>query len=112
NLLGRLAARRVGVPAVSVSRGWTGESWRVRLYEALDRFHLRWMDQIVCVSEAQAQKVRRAGAPSSRVRVIYNAVDPERFDDPEPRYRTKILRYFNGGRKRIIGAAGRLSPEK
>ncbi len=61
NVLGRLAARRAGAPAVAVSRGWTGESWRVRLYEAIDRVHLRWMDQVVCVSEAQAVKARARG---------------------------------------------------
>jgi glycosyltransferase involved in cell wall biosynthesis len=113
DLLGRLAARRVGVPAVAVSRGWTGENCRVRLYEAIDRMHLRWMDQVVCVSEAQARKVRRAsGARPGRVRVIYNAVDPERFYDPDPIYRMRLLRYFGPGRKKIVGAAGRLSPEK
>jgi len=112
NVLGRLAARRAGVPAVAVSRGWTGESWRVRLYEAIDRFHLRWMDQVVCVSEAQALKARRAGARPGRARVIYNAVDPERFYDLDALYRAKLLRYFRVAPRRIVGAAGRLSPEK
>src|SRR6202007_217423 len=41
-----------------------------------------------------------------------NAVDPERFHDPDNTYRTKLLRYFRSGRRRVIGAAGRLSPEK
>ena len=112
DLLGRLAARRAGVPVVSVSRGWTAESWRIRLYEAIDRVHLRWMDQIVCVSEAQAQKARRTGAPRQRVRVIHNAVDPERFYDLDALYRAKMLRYFRTPPRRIVGAAGRLSPEK
>lgn len=112
NVLGRLAARRAGVPAVAVSRGWTGESWRVRLYEAIDRVHLRWMDQVVCVSEAQAVKARRAGARPAQTRVIYNAVDPERFYDLDALYRAKLLRYFRVAPRRIVGAAGRLSPEK
>jgi glycosyltransferase involved in cell wall biosynthesis len=113
DLLGRLAARRADVPAVAVSRGWTGENCRVRLYEAIARMHLRWMDHVVCVSEAQARKVRRAGGVRpDRVRVIYNAVDPERFYDPDPVCRTRLLRYFRPGCKRIVGAAGRLSPEK
>src|SRR5262249_40914384 len=43
---------------------------------------------------------------------IYNAVDPERFADPDAAYRAKLLRYFRQPRTRIIGAAGRLSPEK
>src|SRR5688572_2650983 len=34
DLLGRPAARRAGVPAVAISRGWTWESLKVRAYEA------------------------------------------------------------------------------
>jgi glycosyltransferase involved in cell wall biosynthesis len=112
NLLGRAAARRCEVPAVAVSRGWTGESWRVRLYEMLDRFHLRFMDHVVAVSEAQAAKCRRAGVRPSRLSVIHNAVDPERFVDPDPRYRVKLEKLFRSPRSHLIATAGRLSPEK
>src|SRR5262245_46602305 len=35
DLLGRGAARRVGIPVVAVSRGWTGETRKVRFYEML-----------------------------------------------------------------------------
>jgi glycosyltransferase involved in cell wall biosynthesis len=112
NLLGRPAARSRRIPAVAVSRGWTGESLRIRCYEALDRFHLRWMDEIVCVSEAQANRVRRTGVRPDLVRVIANAVDVDRFADPDPLYRSKLHRYFRQPRSVIVGAAGRLSPEK
>ena len=47
NLLGRISARRAGVPIVSVSRGWTSETVKVQIYEKLDRLHLRFMDAIV-----------------------------------------------------------------
>lgn len=112
NLLGRIAARRRKIPAIAVARGWTGESFKVRFYERLDRFHMRWMDRVVCVSEAQAAKVRRAGVRAERVNVIYNALDPARFHEPDVRYRAKLLRYFRQPRTHLIGAAGRLSPEK
>jgi glycosyltransferase involved in cell wall biosynthesis len=112
NLLGRIAARQRKIPVVAVARGWTAESFKVRLYERLDRFHMRWMDRVVCVSEAQAAKVRRAGVRAERMSVIYNAIDPTRFREPDTRYRAKLLRYFRQPRTHIIGAAGRLSPEK
>jgi glycosyltransferase involved in cell wall biosynthesis len=112
NILGRLAARRQKIPAVAVSRGWTGESFKVRLYERLDRLHLRWMDRVICVSQAQANRVRRAGVRSDNVRVVYNAIDPTRFHEPDARYRSKLMRYFRQPRTHIVGAAGRLSPEK
>lgn len=112
NLLGRPAARRGGIPAVAVSRGWTAESWRVRLYETIDRFHLRFMDHVVAVSEAQADKCRRAGVRPENLTVIHNAIDPERFVDPDPRYRAKLEKLFRGPKSHLIATAGRLSPEK
>jgi glycosyltransferase involved in cell wall biosynthesis len=112
NLIGRVAARKQGIPAVAVARGWTGESLKVRLYETIDRFHLRWMDRVVCVSQAQAEKVRRTGVRPQRISVVHNAIDPDRFPDPDCRYRTKLHRYFRQPRTRVVGAAGRLSPEK
>lgn len=110
-LLGRPAARRAGIPAIAVSRGWTSESWRVWLYETLDRWHLSWMDHVVSVSHAQADKVRRHVRPA-KTSVIHNAIDPDRFADPDPMARTRIDRYFTNGISLLIGAAGRLSPEK
>jgi glycosyltransferase involved in cell wall biosynthesis len=111
-LLGRPAARRRGVPVVSVSRGWTGESLRVRVYEALERLSLRWMDRVVCVSHRQAARVRRAGVPAGQTVVIPNAVQAERFAHPDPEYRGRLQEFFPRPPRRVVGAAGRLSPEK
>ena len=111
-LLGRLAARWVGIPIVAVSRGWTYESPKIRLYELIDRINLRWMDRIVCVSQGQAAKVRRAGVPARKIVVIPNAIQAERFDHPDPIARTELERLFPHPVRRIVGAAGRLSPEK
>jgi glycosyltransferase involved in cell wall biosynthesis len=112
DVLGRLAARRRHLPVVAVSRGWTGENAKVSLFEALDRLHLRWMDHVVCVSEGQAIKVRRAGVAASKVTVIHNAIATGRFDNPDPVYRQNLRGYFASPRSHIVGAAGRLSPEK
>ena len=114
NLLGRAAARRAGVPAVAVSRGWTWESLKVRAYETLDRFHLRFMDHVVCVSDGQAAKVRRAGVPEGRISVIRNSARLAAFADPDPALRSRLLGHFAGdsGVSRVVVAAGRLSPEK
>jgi glycosyltransferase involved in cell wall biosynthesis len=114
NLVGRAAARRAGVPAVAVSRGWTGENLKVRAYERLDRWHLRLMDHVVAVSDGQAAKVRRAGVPERRLAVIRNSARPDAFADPDPAFRYKLLGLFPGGSRvsRVVLAAGRLSPEK
>jgi glycosyltransferase involved in cell wall biosynthesis len=112
DLIGRAAARRRQLPVVGVSRGWTGASLKLRLYETVDRLSLRWMDRVVCVSEGQAVKVRRAGVPSSRVVVIRNAIFSERFDTTDPVYQERLRAFFPDPPRRTIGAAGRLSPEK
>ncbi len=112
NLLGLIAARRIRIPVIAVSRGWTAECTRVRLYEAIDRRVLRWMDKVVCVSQAQAEKVRKAGVPQHKIAVIPNAIRPERFAQPQPEYRERLRSLFRNPPRLIVGAAGRLSPEK
>ena len=112
NLLGLAAARRYRIPAIAVSRGWTAACARVRLYEAIDRLVLRWVDKVVCVSRAQADKVRKAGVPWRKILVIRNAIRLERFAQPRPEYRERLRSLFHKPPPLIVGAAGRLSPEK
>ncbi len=112
DVIGWRAARRAGVPVVSISHGWTAATWKVRLNELLDRLVLRWMDRTVCVSAAQAARVRRAGVAPERIVVIRNAIDPESCEKIDPSYRHAMQSWFAQPRIRIIAAAGRLSPEK
>jgi glycosyltransferase involved in cell wall biosynthesis len=112
DIIGLLAARRAGVPVIAVSHGWTAETWKVRGYEALDRACQRLMDRVVCVSEGQAAKVRRAGVRADRVAVIRNAVRADRFDRPDPADRALLEGLFPEPPRQIVGSAGRLSPEK
>jgi len=125
NIVGLAAARRIGIPVVSVSHGWTGESYRVRLYEWLDRQFLRRMDAVVCVSDAQREKVGHVGVSGSKIAVIRDAVscdtvmvirkaiDPGCFSaSGDPAYRNRLLGMFAQSPDVIVGAAGRLSREK
>ena len=115
DILGRIAARRVGVPVIAVSRGWTCETSKVRFYEWLDRRNLRFMDRVVCVSEGQAAKVRRwCGVADSRLSVIHNSARLAAFEHRDPTARPRLLQLFPKAiaLSRIVVAAGRLSPEK
>jgi glycosyltransferase involved in cell wall biosynthesis len=112
DLVGWRSARRVGIPVVSISHGWTAATWRVRCYEWLDRFILGWMDAVVCVSKAQADKARVAGVAEAKIAVIQNAIDADAFVEPQPDVRAEMARWFASPPRWIIGAAGRLSPEK
>jgi glycosyltransferase involved in cell wall biosynthesis len=112
NLLGLVASRRLKIPAVAVCHGWTGENLKVKAYEAVDRITLRKMDAVVCVSEAQAARIRRTGVALARILVVHDAVRVERFSNPDPRYRQLARDFLPGRPNRLILAAGRLSPEK
>jgi glycosyltransferase involved in cell wall biosynthesis len=112
NGLGWLAARGLGIRVLSVSRGWTRHMLRVRVFEALDRRILRLMDGVICVSEGQAARVRRAGVNPERVRVIRNAIDTSRFDNIDRGGRAELERLFASPPKTIVIGVGRLSPEK
>lgn len=113
-LLGRIAARRAGIPAVAVSRGWTAENRKVRFYEWLERRALGGMDRVVCVSEGQAEKVRRwCRLAEHKLRVIPNAARIEAFLEDRPEARSRLEACFLPYRpETIVLAAGRLSPEK
>jgi glycosyltransferase involved in cell wall biosynthesis len=112
NLVGHSAARRVGIPVVAVSRGWTGESAKVRIYERIDRALLSRMDRVICVSEAQAVKVRTTGVPAAKVRVIRNSARADAFREPHPDVRRLMESFFPRPGLYLILSAGRLSPDK
>lgn len=112
DIVGWRAARRAGIPVVSISHGWTAATWKVRCYESLDRWVLRKMDAVVCVSRAQAAKVRRAKVPEDRIVTIRNAIGAEAFVEPNLEHRVEMARWFSTPPRWLIGAAGRLSPEK
>lgn len=112
DLVGWRAARRAGVPVVAVSHGWTSATWKVRCYEKLDKIVLSRLDAVVCVSKAQADKVRGAGVPDANIAVIQNAVGAEAFVEPAAEKREEMVRWFAQPPRWLIGAAGRFSPEK
>ncbi len=114
NILGRIAARRVGIPIVSVSRGWTWENLKVRAYETMDRVNLRFVDHVVAVSAGQGERVRKAGVPSSRLSVIRNAARLNAFPTVPVSGKQTFSKFFPADNplSLVVLAAGRLSPEK
>lgn len=111
-LLGRRAARRLNIPVVAVSRGWTGESWWVQLYEKLERRELKHFDQVVCVSAGQAEKVRACGVADDRLTTIRNAARLGAFPSPSPAGRAKLESFAASSGDYLIVTGARLSPDK
>ena len=114
NILGRIAARRVGIPIICVSRGWTWENLKVRAYEAMDRVNLRFVDHVVAVSAGQGERVRKAGVPGSRISVIRNAARLDAFSSVRASGKEVFSDFFPADKplSPVVLAAGRLSPEK
>jgi len=110
NVVGWLACRRRRPAQVSFVRGFTAENWKVRRYEALDRWVLRRLPRLLCVSEGTRRLLARAGIPSDRVTVVHNAVEC----DLAAGVREVDLRaeFSLPSASAILVAAGRLSPEK
>ena len=112
DLVGRPAARLAGIPVAAVSRGWTGESFKVRWYDRIDRLFLSRMDRVVCVSDGQAAKVRAAGVPDWQIRVIRNAARAEAFRETDPAVRQHMVSLFASPGRQLVMTAGRLSTDK
>jgi glycosyltransferase involved in cell wall biosynthesis len=112
DLVGWRAARRIGIPVISIAHGWTSATWKVRYYEKLDKIAMRSMDSVVCVSRAQADRVLCAGVPRAKTTVIQNGIGDEAFVEPAPENRNEMIGWFESPPRWLIGAAGRFSPEK
>jgi glycosyltransferase involved in cell wall biosynthesis len=100
-------------PWVAFHHGHTRADFRVRLYEALDRWSLRAPTQVVAVCSAFAQQLVGMGIPREKIVVLHSSVElaPERnfnFEDLQ----AKKARLGISGTERIVLAIGRLSKEK
>jgi glycosyltransferase involved in cell wall biosynthesis len=109
NAVGFFMRRWVRMPQIAYVRGYTGETWRVRRYEALDRLLIRrGFSRVVCVSETTRRRLAEYGVAPERLLAVHNAVEipaglvpaslREEFGIPE--------------RAPLLVAAGRLSAEK
>jgi glycosyltransferase involved in cell wall biosynthesis len=104
---GRLGARALGLPVAlhfhcMLSMPWTRAFWNRHLKSP------RWPG--IAVSEAVRRwSIEELGLPPDRVRVLYNAVDVDRFAAPRPAARGSIRGEFKlGGDAPVIGLIGRL----
>jgi glycosyltransferase involved in cell wall biosynthesis len=75
NLLGGLAARWAGIPAVSSRRmdRTVRRGWKSRLVYG------RLLDAVVSISPAVSESLEAGGVAPERIRLIYEAVDPQRI---------------------------------
>jgi glycosyltransferase involved in cell wall biosynthesis len=113
NLLGLLIARKCPrLKLVTTVHGWTGETWRTKLYTHVDHYCLKRYDEVVVVSPKLYEHCRDTlKIDSSKLTYIPNAIRPEEYPQTHTQNEARKELDFQTGRK-VIGVVGRLSIEK
>lgn len=106
-----LRSRRARMLLVSTVHGWGVPGRRVRLYRWIHQLCLRRFDRVICVSEDLKRQCIRAGIPARICRVIENGVDTDLYARHESPSAAKV-RLGLPSDVLLVGAVGRLSPEK
>jgi glycosyltransferase involved in cell wall biosynthesis len=110
-LVGRLAAWRAGVPAIIVhEHGKT--LWKRWYHRIFERYAIGRTDLRLAVSkDIMDLRLRHEHTPASKIRIVFNAVDPARFDSDEA---TRVRKRIELGLDNsfIIGTIGRLVDAK
>jgi len=108
NIVGRFAAWRAQVPHVvsGIRVAERRSRWRLRL----DRWTSGLVDRHVCVSRAVADfSIRQGGLPATKVVVIPNGVDAERFASARP---ADLSSWGVPHDSRVVLTVCRLDPQK
>lgn len=111
NLLGWLVRRFHPMRLVTTMHGWVEFTPRTKLYYRCDRWSLPRYERVICVSEDILQECRKFGVAADQSILIENAIDTEQFSRTTSTSAAKQRLGWPPGRL-MIGAVGRLSPEK
>src|SRR6056297_3528152 len=113
NLIGLIARRFHPMQLVTTAHGWGEDAGPMRLYYWLEkRFWIPRYDRAIFVSPALAETCRLAGTSAARSRLIENAIDTDQFVRRRSVSEAKATQSGIGDDELVIGALGRLSPEK
>jgi glycosyltransferase involved in cell wall biosynthesis len=111
NVLGLIVKRFWPMRLVTTVHGWVQQTRRTPLYYWLDRMSLRYYEKVICVSPDLYHTCRRIGVSSSRCSLLENGIDADAFCRSKTVAEAKKALSLPSDRK-VVGAAGRLSPEK
>jgi glycosyltransferase involved in cell wall biosynthesis len=112
-VMGLWIHKKLGVPTLAFSRGYTAENKKVAFYQYLDRLALRHVNGVVCVSDGQRRRLVQLGVHAERMWVVHNAIQtPDAIADAAD-IRSRVIKQFGLRDDSILCVtAGRLSPEK
>ncbi len=113
-VMGWFAAKRLKIPVIDYSRGFTAENKKIAFYESLERFFIKRMDGIVSVSEGQREKLELLNVQHARSWVVHNGVSiPSNGHISQASLKERYCLEFRiPNSATVCVSAGRLSPEK
>ena len=111
NLLGLLVAKRHPMKLVTTVHGWVKHTNKTPLYYKLDRWAIKRYQHVLCVSPDLVEQCKRSGVREDRLQLLENAIDTEQFQRRSSPQEAKQKLGLAQDRL-LVGAAGRLSPEK
>lgn len=113
NLLALLLGRATGVIPLTTAHGWTGHSAAERfVYYPADKLIARFFPRVIAVSSEIRDTLVRWGCPRARVRVVLNGIDHRAFVRDRQREQEARGHFGVGAGDFVIGAVGRLEPQK
>jgi glycosyltransferase involved in cell wall biosynthesis len=113
NLIGLTLRPFWDMKLVTTVHGWVKQTTRTPLYYAVDRWCLPYYHAVMCVSDDLVERVLKLNVDPARVSLILNGIDERRFDRKFPAAQSPLREQMKTPAGRlVIGAVGRLSPEK
>ncbi|MCK4463107.1 MAG: glycosyltransferase [Candidatus Omnitrophica bacterium] len=111
DIIGFLTTRFTKTRWVATNHVWHGTDAKLRIYEMIDGFILRFADEVVAVSDEIKADLIKKGVKPNKVKRIHNGINVTNFEFP-PQV-TKLKNEFGIKDKEVvITTVGRLSPEK
>lgn len=113
DILGYVVAKSLGLPILSTCHGFIENDIKLKAYNRMDKFFLKYFDRVIAVSKDIGDSLKVAGVKKSRLRIIPNGIsrtyDPENYRECRLLKRN-LLRLEN--HDFVLGYVGRLSREK
>lgn len=111
DVLGLIVRRCWPMKLATTLHGWVENTPRMPLYNAIDRWAIRRYDEVMCVSQKLWQECVDRGVPTARCTLVRNGIQLDDYPRTLTVADAKRACGADGGRM-LIGAVGRLSPEK
>jgi glycosyltransferase involved in cell wall biosynthesis len=111
NLLGLVLKRFWPMRLVTTAHGWVKHTARTPLYYRIDKWCLPRYEQVICVSGDLMEACQRAGVSENRCVLLENGIDLAAYRRTQSLSEAKRALGFDPDRP-LVGAVGRLSPEK